>query len=67
MFANFLNDFVFFAGCRKRNEKMQKELEDAAKDMRGLSPDSFRDCGPISFSPNAIPTKHYLHFVSSSL
>ncbi|KAK7603069.1 hypothetical protein V9T40_003068 [Parthenolecanium corni] len=47
---------------RKRNEKMQKELEDAAKDMRGLSPDSFRDCGPISFSPNAIPTKHYLHF-----
>lgn len=43
---------------------MQKELEDAAKDMKGLSPDSlnFKDCGAPAFSLNAIPTKPYLHF-----
>lgn len=46
---------------------MQKELEDAAKDMKGLSPDSlnFKDCGAPAFSLNAIPTKPYLHFVST--
>lgn len=45
---------------------MQKDLEDAAKDMKGLSPDSLKlnDCGAPEFSLNVIPTKPYLHFVS---
>lgn len=51
---------------RKRNAKMQKELEDAAKDMKGVSPDSFKESGPV-YSLNAIPTKPYIHFVSIKL
>lgn len=44
---------------------MQKELEDAAKDMKGLSPENFRECPvPGNFVPNAIPTKPYIYFVS---
>lgn len=44
---------------------MQKELEDAAKDMKGLSPESFKEPIMPSFSTNGVPTKTYLHFVSS--
>ena len=44
---------------------MQKELEDAAKDMKGLSPDAFKDNAMPNFSTNAIPIKTYLHFVSN--
>lgn len=44
---------------------MQKELEDAAKDMtKGLSPDSFKECIVPNFTTSGIPTKTYLHFVS---
>ncbi|XP_046415575.1 autophagy-related protein 16-1 isoform X1 [Neodiprion fabricii] len=41
----------------KRQAKMQKELEDAARDTRGISPDrtSLKEC-PAGFSPS-LPTK----------
>ncbi|KAG8337898.1 hypothetical protein J6590_012448 [Homalodisca vitripennis] len=49
---------------RKKNAKMQKELEDAAKDMRGLSPDSFslNNVGPVLLCAS-VPTKPSLKFV----
>ncbi|XP_046737886.1 autophagy-related protein 16-1 isoform X2 [Diprion similis] len=42
---------------KKRQAKMQKELEDAARDTRGISPDrtSLKEC-PAGFSPS-LPTK----------
>ena len=48
---------------------MQRELEDAAKDMKGLSPDALlRDCGGLpNFSSNPIPVKTFLNFVSTRL
>ncbi|XP_046672623.1 autophagy-related protein 16-1 isoform X4 [Homalodisca vitripennis] len=48
---------------RKKNAKMQKELEDAAKDMRGLSPDSFslNNVGPVLLCAS-VPTKPSLKF-----
>ncbi|KAL1115833.1 hypothetical protein AAG570_006123 [Ranatra chinensis] len=42
---------------RKKHAKLQKELEDAAKDMRGLSPDSnIPDCVPFA-TQFAVPNK----------
>lgn len=47
---------------------MQRELEDATKDMRGLTAESLltKDCiGPVITTSNAIPTKPYIQFVSN--
>lgn len=44
---------------------MQKELEEACRDMRGLSPDDFRDgAGPI-YVDSRVPTTASLKFVST--
>ncbi|XP_065170258.1 autophagy-related protein 16-1 isoform X2 [Atheta coriaria] len=68
---NFLNDasrqlatitMSAFGRFRKRNAKMQKELEEACRDMRGLSPDDFRDgAGPI-YVDSRVPTTASLKF-----
>lgn len=52
-------DFDF----RKRQAKMQKELEEAAKDTRGLSPETMKDNGSAFFT-NALPTNATIKFVS---
>lgn len=52
---------------RKRHLQMQRELEDATKDMRGLTAESLltKDCiGPVITTSNAIPTKPYIQFDS---
>lgn len=41
---------------RKRQAKLQKELEDAARDSRAISPDRLRE-GAGPFISNALPTK----------
>lgn len=61
---HLLPDFIFYC-CRKRNAKMQKELEEACKDTRGISPEEFSgDVGP-SPKHSAVPTKATVKFVSS--
>ncbi|XP_050547244.1 autophagy-related protein 16-1-like [Daktulosphaira vitifoliae] len=52
---------------RKRNAKMQQELKEAAKDMRGLSAESLctvvsNSVGPIVAHPSAIPSKPSIRF-----
>ncbi|GLV40304.1 Autophagy-related 16 [Carabus blaptoides fortunei] len=46
---------------KKRQAKMQKELEEAAKDTRGLSPDTMKDNGSAFFS-NTLPTNATIKF-----
>jgi hypothetical protein len=49
--------------CRKRFAKMQKEIEEACKDTRGVSPEDLQEgFGPASQS--TIPTKVGVKFVS---
>ncbi|XP_050427904.1 autophagy-related protein 16-1 [Adelges cooleyi] len=52
---------------RKRNAKMQQELKEAAKDMRGVSAECLstvvsNSVGPIVASPSAIPRKATIRF-----
>ncbi|GLH02154.1 Uncharacterized protein GBIM_08193 [Gryllus bimaculatus] len=49
---------------RKRQARLQKELEEAARDARAVSPDRLRD-GAGPFLSNALPTKCTAKFVSS--
>lgn len=57
---------IFFSIFRKKHAKLQKELEDAAKDMRGVSPDRLRECvGPVLI-PGAVPSKPAVKFVSDT-
>lgn len=51
---------------RKRNAKMQKELEDAAKDTKGLPNIDLTGCNAacMSAAATSVPTKPYIHFVS---
>lgn len=54
---------------RKRNAKMQQELQDAAKDMRGVTAECLTSAvsnsvGPIIASPSAMPRKATIRFVS---
>lgn len=54
---------------RKRNAKMQQELQDAAKDMRGVTTECLsaavsNSVGPIMASPSAMPRKAAIRFVS---
>ncbi|KAI5756267.1 hypothetical protein M8J77_023603 [Diaphorina citri] len=47
---------------RIKNIRLQKELEEAAKDMRGISPDAYmKDIGPVVCT-SAVPTKASFHF-----
>lgn len=48
---------------RKRQAKMQKELEDAARDTRPVSPDRSSLKEGISGLPTAVPTKVSVTFV----
>lgn len=48
---------------RKRQAKMQKELEDAARDTRPISPDRSSLKEGISGLPTAVPTKVSVTFV----
>lgn len=47
---------------------MQKELEEAAKDTRGISPDKYKEKGlmPVDFYSSALPTNAAIKFVSHS-
>lgn len=53
-----------FIGFRKKNAMIKKELEDAAKDMRGLSPDSvpLNSIGPVLLC-GALPSNPSIKFV----
>ena len=54
--------YLFVLRFRKKHAKLQKELEDAAKDMRGISPDRLRECvGPVLI-PGAVPSKPAVKF-----
>lgn len=48
--------------CRKRQAKMQKELEDAARDTRPVSPDRL-SLKEVAGLPTAVPTKVSVTFV----
>lgn len=55
---------LIFYCCRKRNAKMQKELEEACRDTRGISPEELpEDVGPAP-KHSAVPTKATVKFVS---
>lgn len=44
---------------------MQKELEEACRDTRGISPEDLKEgAGPASVQQSAIPTKAAMKFVS---
>lgn len=51
-----------FCYCRKRQAKMQKELEDAARDTRPVSPDRL-SLKEVAGLPTAVPTKVSVTFV----
>lgn len=57
---------------RKRNAKMQQELQEAASDMRGVTAECLttavcNSVGPIMASPSAMPSKATIRFVSVCL
>lgn len=54
---------VWFFFYRKRQAKMQKELEDAVRDTRPISPDRSSLKEGISGLPTAVPTKVSVTFV----
>lgn len=43
---------------------MQKELEEAAKDTRGLSPEKVKDADGTGFFSSSLPTNATIKFVS---
>lgn len=66
---NIMCVFLLMFFNRKRNAKMQQELQDAAKDMRGVTTECLsaavsNSVGPIMASPSAMPRKAAIRFVS---
>lgn len=61
-----LMQVLYCVNCfRKRNAKMQKELEEACRDTRGISPEELKEgAGPPISHQSAIPTKAAIKFVS---
>lgn len=55
--------YVYVIFFRKRQAKVQKELEDAARDTRPVSPDRSSLKEGIAGLPTAVPTKVSVTFV----
>jgi len=53
---------MYISHYRKRQAKMQKELEDAARDTRPVSPDRL-SLKEVAGLPTAVPTKVSVTFV----
>ena len=52
---------------RKRQAKLQKDLEEAAKETRALSPDRLKDVGAGgAFFATSVPNRALIKFVSIS-
>jgi hypothetical protein len=50
---------------RKKQAKLQKELEEAAKDTRTISPDRLKDVGAAgAFFATSVPNRALVKFVS---
>jgi autophagy-related protein 16 len=49
---------------RKKQAKLQKELEEAAKDTRAVSPDRLKDGAGGAFFATSVPSRVLVKFVS---
>lgn len=60
------SSYSIFCLHRKRYAKMQKEIEEACRDVRGVSPEDLQEgYGPVSQS--TVPSKANVKFVSDFL
>lgn len=63
MMLHLFNNISVLSIYRKRQAKMQKELEDAARDTRPVSPDRSSLKEGIAGLPTAVPTNVSVTFV----